>query len=221
MSPQPFVAIAISRLLGAGGATLGQRLAKRLGYAYLDQAILQQVADQIGISDADLSRWDEHVCRFWERLADAFALGPPDAIYSTPPPPSTRVRDQQLFQLEARVIRQAASQRNVVVIGRGGFWILRDHPGLVSVFLHAPPETRIPKVMQTYNLHDEREAREMIDRIDADRTLFIRRMTGQSAGDARCYHLCIDTHRVHMDLAEELVASIVTQLQDQIGRAAP
>ncbi|MGE5609278.1 MAG: AAA family ATPase [Bacillota bacterium] len=219
MGTKPFVAIAISRLLGAGGATLGQRLAKRLGYAYLDRAILQRVADQIGINDADLSRWDEHVCRFWERLADVFALGPPDAIYSTPPPASTRIQDQQLFQLESRVIREAAFQRNVVVIGRGGFWVLRDHPGLVSVFLHAPPWTRIAAVMRTYKLRDEREAKEMIDRVDDDRRRFIQTMTGQTPGDGRCYHLCIDTHRAGLDLAEEMVVSLVARVQEQIGMA--
>lgn len=219
MTAKPLMAIAISRLLGAGGSSLGQRLAKRLGYAYLDQAILQQVGEQIGVGDLDLSHWDEHVSRFWDRLAAVFALGPPDAIY-TPPPAPGGIQDQQLFQLEAQVIRKAASQRSVVVIGRAGFWVLRDHPGLVSVFLHAPAWARIPRVMELYKLQDEREAQEMIDRIDADRTRFIHKVTGQKAGDARCYHLSIDTHRADLDLAEELVVSLVARVQNRIGVAA-
>jgi len=49
MAAKSCVAIAISRQIGAGGAALGQRLAQRLGYAYLDRAILRMVADRIGI----------------------------------------------------------------------------------------------------------------------------------------------------------------------------
>ena len=214
MSAQPLMAIAISRLLGAGGAALGQRLSKRFGYAYLDRAILQQVADHIGINEADLSCWEENVSRFWERLVEVFALGSPEAPY-TPPPASTGVQDQQLFQLESQVIREAAFKRSVVVVGRGGFWVLRDHPGLVSVFLHAPRSARIRQVMRSYRLPGEREAGEMIDRVDADRTRFIHKVTGQLPGDARCFHLSIDTHHAGLDLTEEMVVSLVARVRDQ------
>ena len=211
MATKSPVAIAISRQMGAGGAALGQRLAKRLGYAYLDRAILQMVADRIGITDAELVRWDEHVSRFWERLAETFARGTPDTGYATPPI-GTEVRDQKLFQLESEVIREAASHRSVVVIGRAGFYVLRDYPRLVSVLLHAPLAARIPTIMRTHNLTDEAEAAELIEHTDAERERFLRLTTGEVPGDARCYHLCFDTSRVGLDLAEEAVVKLVERI---------
>jgi CMP/dCMP kinase len=218
MTPRPFMAIAIARQVGAGGATLGRRLARRLGYAYLDRAILRMVARRTGITDADLSHWDEHVSRFWERLAEVFAVGPPEAVYA-PGPTSPGVRDQELFHLESQVILKAASDRSVVVIGRGGSCVLRDHPGLVSIYLHAPLAARIPRVMQAHRLADERAARELIERMDADRGRFRREMTGRSVGDAHCYHLSVDTDRVGLDLAEEMIVRLTERIRERIGLA--
>jgi cytidylate kinase len=216
MTTKPLVAIAIARQVGAGGALLGQRLAKRLGFAYLDRMILQSVADRLGIREADLSPWDEHVSRFRERLAEVFAQGPPDGLY-TPTPKAVTIRDARLFQLEAQVIRETASCQNVVVIGRAGFWILQDHPGLLSVFLHAPLSARLPRVMQTHNLRSEQEAGAWIERVERERERFIHTMTGLAAGDACCQHLSIDTHRAGLDLVEEMVVSLVLRVQEQIA----
>jgi cytidylate kinase len=211
MTAKSPVAIVISRQMGAGGAELGQRLARRLGYVYLDRAILQMVADRIGITDAELEHWDEQVSRFWDRLAETFARGSLDVTYS-PPPLSSGVRDRNLFQLESEVIREAASLRNVVVIGRCGFHVLRDHPRLVSVLLHAPLAARIPRVMRARNLTDKAEATVLIERTDAERERFLRLSTGETPGDARCYHLCINTGRVGLDIAEEAVAKLVERV---------
>ncbi|MFA7235275.1 MAG: cytidylate kinase-like family protein [Phycisphaeraceae bacterium] len=210
------IAVTIARQMGAGGVILGQRIARRLGYAYLDRVILKTVAERTGISDTELSRWDEHLSRFWERLAETFVVAPPEAVY-TPAPIHIGVRDQQLFQLESQIISEAASRHNVVVIGRGGFWVLRDHPGLVSVYLHAPLRDRIPRVMQAHQIPDERAARTLIEHTDADRMRFIHQMTGRSANDALGYHLSIDTSRAGMDLAEDMVVKLAERVQARIA----
>src|SRR3954447_24158316 len=148
-SAQPIIIITIARQLGAGGAVLGQRLAQRLGFAYLDREILQLAAQRAGASEESLAQWDERVSGFWDRIVESFAVGPAEGIFTS----ATRapeVRDERLFELEARVVTELAQRRSAVLIGRGGFWVLRQHPGLIRIFLHAPCSKRIPEVMSFY-----------------------------------------------------------------------
>lgn len=218
MGANPLMAVAIAREMGAGGAVLGQRLARRLRFAYLDRALLRLVAKRAGVTPAALAHWDEHVSHFWERMAEVLAVGPADALY-TPAPLERGVRDRQLFHLESQVIREVASRRDLVVIGRGAFWVLRDHPGLVSVRLHAPLASRIPVVMQTHHLASADEARELIEHTDADRARFISEMTGRACESTGCYDLSINTCQVGLDLAEEFVARTVEQVRQRLVHA--
>jgi len=96
---QPIILITIARQLGAGGAMLGQRLAQRLGFAYLDREILQLAAQRAGVSEQSLQQWDERVSGFWDRMADSFSVGAADGFFSTAPPLPPDVRDERLFEL--------------------------------------------------------------------------------------------------------------------------
>jgi len=216
MSEKSFIAITIARQMGAGGLVVGRSVARRLGYAYLDRAILRMVARQLGITDKELEHWDEHVSTFWERLSRVLLIGPAEATY-TGVPQAAGIRDRQLFLLESRVIREAAFTRNVVVIGRAGFDVLRDHPGLASVYLHAPLPARIDTVMRTHHLTEPAKARELIERMDADRIRFVRDMTGRLAYDANCYHLSINTDRTGLALAEETIVNLVEHVQQLLA----
>jgi cytidylate kinase len=214
------IVVAFSRQLGAGGAIVGQRLAKRLGFAYLDREILQQAAKQCGCTEGELLPFEERVSRFWESLMNAFAAGPPEGIF-TSAPDLRGVRDQQLFNIEARAIRDLVARQNAVVIGRGAFHVLREQPGLVSVFLHAPAAARVPQVMAAMKLKTEEEARRMIEQVDKDRSQFLREMTGREMTDARNYDLSINTARIPLEAAEDQIVAIVERRQRELAAVEP
>jgi cytidylate kinase len=69
--------ITVSRLTGSGGATIGQRLAERLGASYLNTQIIQEVAHRLGISEAAASEYNERAEAFIERLARVLWLSNP------------------------------------------------------------------------------------------------------------------------------------------------
>jgi cytidylate kinase len=204
--PEPLIAITIARQLGAGAAPLGKRLAERLGYCYLDEEILRRAAEKSGADPEDLARWDEHRSRFWDRLAQTFSLGAPEGMY-TPATKAVVVHDREVFELQSQVIRETAARESCVVIGRAGFWILRDHPGRISVYLHAPPEARLAEVMAAFKV-DAGRARQLIAQIDADRARFIRETTGSEV-TATSQHLCIDTCAIPLEVAEDIVVRVV------------
>ncbi len=208
----PPVVITIARELGSGGSYIGQQVARRLGYAYIDRQILQQAARDLGLEETELEGRDERVQSFWDKLISVFALGSVDAIY-TPPP--RLVSDEQLVETEQRLVCELAVKGPCVVLGRGGFHLLRGRAKLLNVFVHAPLSFRIQRVMSVYRLNSKRQAAEMIDRSDQERTRYIRSFTGFDQFDARNYHITINTGLVDFTTAEEMVASLTAGLREE------
>jgi CMP/dCMP kinase len=206
----PHIVITMARQLGAGGAELGRRLAQRLGFEYIDRDILRVAAEKVGVTHENLAKWDERVSRMWERVLDSFVAGPPEGMFVDIPlaPP---VRDQALFEVESQVVQELSAARNAVIIGRGAWWVLRDRPGLIRVYLHSPPEARVAAIMRYFNMTDPVAARKTIDQVDADRQRFIQMVTGRAGYDARNYDLAFNTQVVSLDIAEDAIVKAVKQ----------
>lgn len=206
------IVITVARQLGSGGSYIGQRVARRLGYAYIDRQILQQAAEALGVEEAVLEDRDERLQGFWERLLTVFALGPPDGTY-TPPP--HLVTDADLIETERRLIPQLATRGPCVVLGHGGFHLLRGRVRLLNVFVHSPLEFRVARVMGIYHAESENEAVRTIERSDHERRRYIQNFTGVDWFDARNYHLTIDTGVVDFALAEQLIAALAERLPEE------
>jgi cytidylate kinase len=209
------VVVTIARQLGSGGSFIAQKLARRLDYKYMDREILREAARQLGHSEEVLLGQEERRSPLWEKILRAFSPGVPEASYV--PPPVPLALDRELFQAEAKIIRNVSDLYNAVIVGRGAVHILKGRPGLVHVFIHAGKEFRIRRVMEVYGLRDAGEARTMIDRSDAQRADFIQAMAGAAWTDARDYHLCVDTGIVGFPLAEAWVAQLVSETERRLA----
>lgn len=208
------VVITLSRQVGAGGAPIGHQVARRLGFKYLDREILRQAAHKAW-QDADaLQSREERVVGLWENLLQVFSIGTPEAAYPLPGACQT-VTDRDLFALEADVIRKVVTQYDAVVVGRAGFWVLRDHPGLVSIFLHAKVQDRAEALRRHLNLSGLPEALQLVKTLDRQREKFIRTMTGADWRDPDNYHLCIDSVRVPEEVIVDLVAKLTKSAQSR------
>ena len=202
------VVLTISRELGSGGSFIGQAVARRLGLKYVDREILQEAARLLDAEDRDLERLEERVSTFWTRTAQVFSLGGPDITYA---PPSLRaIYEEDLFRVESRIIREIAARDSAVVVGRGGFYVLRDHPGLVSVFIHASETWRAERIMATHGIPDLVSALEILRRSDRERAKFVQAMTGLAWDDPHRSHLCLDTSKLGLDAAVDLVTHLVS-----------
>src|SRR5512142_2537890 len=88
-----------SRQIGAGGAYVGQALARTLGIRYVDREILQQAARLLGREEGELAPLEERVATMWDRVASVLSLGTPEAPFV--PPPLPKPNEDELFDAES------------------------------------------------------------------------------------------------------------------------
>jgi cytidylate kinase len=206
--------VTISRQIGAGGAYVGQALAHRLGIRYVDREILKQAATLLGRDEQDLAAIEERPSTIWDRVASILALGAPEAPFVPPPLPTSA--EDELFEVESRVIQEIAAREAAVFVGRAAGWVLREHPGVLRVFLHAPEEWRAERIKETYDLPDLAAARRLVHKSDQQRGRFIHALLGADWMAPSGFDLCVNTATVGMDPTVELLVALVLARQPQL-----
>ncbi|MGE3341801.1 MAG: AAA family ATPase [Vicinamibacterales bacterium] len=218
-SQQPTTVLAISRQLGSGGSLIGQAVARKLGFHYVDRDLLHQAADSLGLDDADVAPFDERVESFWEHLTPLFLIGATGGPVMPPIPP--RVSGSALFAAESGIIQSIAARENAVIVGRGGAHVLSGHPGVVSIFVHAPEPFRIERAMQTFETADREIAAELVRRSDRQRAAFHKSLTHREWTDASLYDLSVNTFTVGLEQATNIVTELVTGRVAASAKAKP
>ncbi|UFS70078.1 cytidylate kinase-like family protein [Geomonas sp. RF6] len=205
------VVVTISRQLGSGGAYIGQEVAGILGVRYVDREILAEVATILNEDPAVLAQRDERVSSFVESFLQTVCVGAPDAGYF--PPPVPMIYDEQIFSCQARIIRKIASEESAVIVGRGGYHFLRGHEGVLNVFLHAPHDVRLRRIMELYRINRAEKAEEMITESDKARRKFNEKISGEKWGTCLCFDLCIDTEKAGFPLAIDTIVGMARRIR--------
>ncbi len=216
MNSRSTVVLAISRQLGAGGSYIGQGVARRLGLKYVDRQILERAAAMLGRHDEDLEDLEERVANAWVRITRHLSLGPPDALF-TPPRPASSVYEEDLFRIERQVIREVASREDCVIVGRASSMVLRDHPGVVRLFVHAPEAWRVELLSGSMKDRDPNELLQLIRRTDHDRARFVQAVCGCDWSNACHYDLTVNSAQVGLDVAVDVVATVVENRRKQLS----
>jgi CMP/dCMP kinase len=200
----PYV-ITISRQLGSGGAFLGRQLASQLGIAYADREILERAAEVLEVQADDIEPRDECPPSLIESMLQSFTFAVPEANYA---PPLRVPGYEELRQAETGVIVEIASVRDAVIVGRGGFHLLKGHPLHISVFLHATTEFRQRRVQEIYSLSPQ-QALHTIQESDHARSRYLRDLTGRSWTDTTQYDISLCTSSLGLMLAERVLFELV------------
>jgi len=211
MTEEGHITITISRQMGSGGAYIGHLAAKELGFKYLDREILRQAAKDLGTDASMLEDLAERSPGVIEKIIKGFSYGTPASGILQPMGPPVYSKD--LFTLECKIIQKAADQYNAVIIGRGGFYALRERPGVIHVFIHAPLGFRVKRVMQVQNITDIREARNKVKNSDRNRAKYIRDMAGVHWTDSRNFHLCIDSSLISFSEIAKMIVIFVKKMK--------
>jgi len=203
------IAITISRQVGSGGSYIGYLVAKELGFKYLDREILRQAAERLGTAEEVLELLEERSAGLIENIVRGFSFGTMEAAYM--PPLIQPVYSRDLFTLECKIMHEITGEHGAVIVGRAGFYALRDRPGVIRVFIQAPKEIRIKRVMEVQKITNMQEVRSEIEKVDRRRARFIRDMAGVDWSDARNYHLCIDSNAIGFPASVEMIVRLANK----------
>ena len=201
------ITVTLGRQLGCGGSYLGQCLADALQIRCLDREILSKAAQHLQVDEADVSHREERGVSFWERMLRGITTGPPEALYQAPV--TLSVTDRDLLAAETKVMKEIAAEEDVVIVGRIAGFVLPPHPGLVSIFLHAPERYRVQRLLEHNQAATEAEAKTLIARSDETRRQYISQMIGRDEYDARGYHLSLDTSVLPLSDTADLLTDFV------------
>ena len=207
--------ITIGRQFGAGGATVGRMLADRLKADFLDSRIIDEVARRLQLPKEEVEAEDEHPGSLLARLLVALGsastepLIPAEAGAAWTPPNAAPTFDTRkaILQITQHVIQEAARSGNVVIVGRGGAYLLRDHPGAMHLFLRAAEAVRVKAIMERLRIASEEEARKRLKQTDENWTAYIRQVYGHDRIHPAHYDMVLDTGRLGYEGTIEAVVA--------------
>ena len=127
--------ITISRQHGSGGTKVAQILAEKLGIWYYNREILYIAADKIGYDSLDEKSMDEinykKASKYMEGLSIMTGSRNHIPVYN------------QMFKEQSKIIKKLAGYGSGVFLGRCADYVLKDEPGVCSVYLYAEESYRI------------------------------------------------------------------------------
>jgi len=186
-----YKSIVISRLMGSGGSYIGYLAAKELGFRYLDREILREASEHLGVETAIVERTEERSAGIIENLLRSFSSGVPETAFV--PPMGRSIYEKDVFELESRIMNRVVDKLSAVIVGRGAFYALRGRPEVLRIFIHAPLEFRIWRVMEVRKTDDYESVKSEVVESDRRRTKFVKDIIGVNWMDARNFHLCVDS----------------------------
>lgn len=205
------VIVTINRLYGSGGKTIGYMLADALGIPCYSREILQRASEESGINESLFNKTDERL-----RRTPKFLLS--KNIYSgelLPPESSDFTSDQNLFNYEADIIKKYAEEGSCVLIGRCADFVLKEHPDMVSVFIHAEHEFLMEQALERVSM-SPKEMERYIERINKYRSDYYRYYTGREWEDAGNYDLCIDSGKIGFEKTVDVIKAYLEVRNSQV-----
>ena len=187
--------ITVARETGSGGHDITEQLSKTLGIPYYDRDLLRFASDVGGINESLFGAADERV-GLRELLSAAERVYTGEVL---PPDSDDYTSTRNLFNFQAKIIRELAQQESCIILGRCGNFLLADQPNVLRVFIHAPLEARYARVASYSQAWTPREINRHIRLEDKRRAAYYRYYTGEEWRDAAGYDLSLDSERLGED----------------------
>jgi len=227
--------VTVSGAPGSGARELGQLVAQRLGVELVDRELLADAARRLGVEVERLAQRDERCLGLRERLAlllrqfvERSALLGADplsggtglelVLSGTYADMAARAEEGQELPEEAYIgvlttlMRELAARGDVVILGRGSHMVLQGHPGALHVLAIAPRELRLKRFAQREGLAPE-EAQRRLHQAERGRQIFYRRYWKVDPDDPAFYHLTVETSRLPLEVAADLVTMAARALE--------
>jgi len=198
--------ITIGRQLGAGGRLLAEELGRRLGVPVYNREVIEEAARQSGVGAEFFERADEHTSNVTPLGTGIWSFG---SMIN-----SGYINNDTLFGLQSDAILALAERGSCVVVGRCADYVLREHPGLLSVFVTASEEDRLGRLMKCCD-KGEKECRNMIATSERKRASYYNYYSFKAWGAAESYDLTLNSSVFGIEGCADMVVAALEKKLNQ------
>lgn len=182
--------LTIAREYGSGGKDIGKAVAEAMGYRYIDRRQILEGMKLVGPQWEEFAKYfDENNPNVWERFKWSFR--------------------GYVALIQYHILRHAMED-NVVIMGRGGNFLLKGIPYVLRVRTQAPIKSRIDRVIQWEDTNTE-NAQYLIEKADKEMAGAVYLIYGFTWDDRTQYDMIFDTS---LQTYEEIVRII----KDELGK---
>ena len=207
----PFV-ITISREVGSGGGSVGRKLAEKLNVNYINKQLIQALEERFNLTSSGIEHLKNKKKHWFTDLFEQVAPAPKATIkvggYTFNREFQEAVTVEDIYEAEKEILNAIADEGSCIITGRSAFFVLKDRPNKVDIFITASKEARIERIMAKQEKTKE-EAVKLIETIDNGRDNYVKRYTGLSRYDMRNYDLILDMDYLTEDEAVEKILSFI------------
>lgn len=194
--------ITIARGFGSGGKQIGLALSKQLGIPCYESQILSMASNYSGINKDLFFQVDEKL-RGYHLIKRLMKSANKDDIVETTD--KSFISDVNLYNIQAKMIKELAKQQSCIIIGKCANHLLRDYENTVSVYIEAPRAFCVKNVIERLGVTEE-EAHRMIYQTDRYRADYYKYYTGgETWTNPVLYDMTLNSDRMGMDKCTELI----------------
>jgi cytidylate kinase len=181
--------VTIEREYGCGGGEIAERLATQLGWKLWDQLLTEEIARLAKCPKAVVEGREERTDPLYYRLFKSFLRGSYEGSINAH---KLNVVDSEcILEFTEKVVQQAAGVGNCVIVGRGSQHFLRNRQDVLRVFLYAPREDKVRRLIVRGK--SQQEAQELVDTVDRERADFIEKYFKVEWPSRSLYHSMVNT----------------------------
>ena len=207
---QAMAVVTISRQFGAGGDEIALKMSELLGYDLVDNALIVKVAERAGVSFETVEHLDE---KYQSRAVGFLKSLIEPRMGKILAGGEQHIDPKQFVEYAKTVIRGLADHGNVIVVGRGSQFILKDVDNAFHIKIIADENIRAERIMARHDISHQ-EALDRVRKSDKMRTHFIERYLKADWDDPLGYHVAIDSARLGIDTTAEILANAVSHFSD-------
>jgi cytidylate kinase len=205
--------LTISRQFGAGGWSLGKSVADRLNYQFVSGEVINKIAEEANVSPEWIRSTEKNagdwLIRFTSSLVSSSFIerhvGESKADFD----------EGRYISFLKKIIVKIAEEGNVVFLGRGSQFILQDNSNALHVLVVADLEDRIKFLERIWKI-SRKEAEKAIQTRERRRDTFLKQLGQWQPNSLRLYHVIVNTSKMEMDQAEELILWLVKDFEGRV-----
>jgi len=196
--------LTLEREYGCGGGQIAQKIADRLGWKLWDELLTSEIARLSNCDACEVESREERVDPLYYRLFKSILRGSFEGSLNVH---RLKLLDaDSIFRITKRVVEEAASTGDCVIVGRGSQHFLRDREDTLRVFLYAPKHEKMRRL--TADGVSPNEVEGLVDTVDSERGAFIQRYFQIEWPNRHTYHAFLNTA-----LGDEIVIDTILSLK--------